>query len=314
METSTKQIDSFIKMFALLKLLLEGDANFNQVISAISDETMLLSTDNSIHSVTLNKYINTLKFLNINIIKEKGTFHLINPPYKLDLNEEELTAFNLIKEYAEKFNDETKIQKEFTDLIKSLESRFSEHTQLLTKKINSENKADFNFYYTKTSDKLEICSKFCKEDYKVEIIYYTGTKKVEKKIIGHAQEIIYRKNSIKIQVLNLTTYTTISIPLTNIISIKQLPVKIPPKLKLNHITVFGLRGRLAKNYRPRKWEYTQGVENGWLIVVNRDENENELRQRILKYGDSCKIINPTDFKDKFINTIDETLKLYENQI
>lgn len=311
MENSTKQVDSCIKMFALIKLLLEDDANFSQVVGVISEYEHPVSTDNSIHSVTLSKYINTLKLIGINVKKEKGKYHLINPPYKFELNQDELNAFMLIKECASKLNEEGKTKEEFDKFIKACELRFSEQTQILSKKHTSQNKADFGFYFDKLTNKVDICSKFCNEDYKVEIVYYPKGKKTEKKIIAKAQELLYRRNSIQLQVLDITSTQTTTISLDKIISIKQMPVKIPRAYSTNRVTVYGLRGRLAKNYRVRNWEIAEGYRGEWLIIKNKDESEEELIQRLLKYGASCKIFSPAVLKDKIVSAFENTLKLYE---
>lgn len=311
MENSSKQVDSFIKMYALLKLLLEDNANFAQVISVISDDGLPVTSNNSIHSVTLSKYLNTLKLFGLNVKKEKGKYHLLNPLFKIDLNQNELNAFMFIKEFAQSLNDDEKTKAEFEKFIKAFELRFSEQTQVLAKKRESKNQADFSFYFDKFTNKVEICSKFCKEDYKVEIIYYPDGKKIEKKIIAKVQELLYRRNTIKLHVLDLGSTQTTDIPLDQIISIKQMPVKITSAYRTNRITIYGIRGRLAKNYRVRTWEEGQGYKGEWLIIKNKDESEDELIKRLLKYGDSCRVFTPASLREKIISELDSTLKMYE---
>ncbi len=307
METNLKQIDSCVKMFALLRLLLEDNADFAKVFKVISETTTTPCKDTRVFSVTLNKYLNTLKLFGLNVRKEKGKYYLVNPPYKLELSTNELKSFITIKELAENFNDED--SEEFNKFLKSFELRFSERTQLLARTMKSTHSADFSFYYSNSANKIDTCSKFCREDFKVEIIYYSG--KREKKITAKAQELLYRKGIVKLQVLNLITREPLAIPVSKIISIKQLPSKITSNYTTNRVIVYGLKGRLAKNYSVRPWEYTNGYENDWLIVVNKNENEEELSKRILKYGNMCKVFSPADFRDKITKIIDNTLKLYE---
>ncbi len=307
METNLKQIDSCVKMFALLRLLLEDNADFAKVFKVISETTTTPCKDTRVFSVTLNKYLNTLKLFGLNVRKEKGKYYLVNPPYKLELSTNELKSFITIKELAENFNDED--SEEFNKFLKSFELRFSERTQLLAKTMKSTHSADFSFYYSNSANKIDTCSKFCREDFKVEIIYYSG--KREKKITAKAQELLYRKSQVKLHVLNLNSREPLAIPVSKIISIKQLPTKITSNYATNRVIVYGLKGRLAKNYNVRQWEYTNGYQNEWLIVVNKDENEEELIKRILKYGNMCKVFSPADFREKITKTIDDTLKLYE---
>lgn len=299
-------------MFALLKLLLEDNANFNQVISVISDyNDGIPASDNNLYSVTLNKYLNTLKLFGLNVKKEHGKYHLINPPYKIELSPEELKGFNIIKNFLNTQNDEENSQKEFQKFIKAFELRLSEQTQMRAKQIESKNQADFSFYYENSAKQQEICAKFCKEDFKVEIIYFSNGTHTEKKIIAKAQELLYRKKTIKLQVLNLNNMQTNVISLNKIISIRQLPSKTSTLVSPNNTIVFGIRGRLAKNYTMRKWEHLESINGEWSIIVNRGESEEELTKRILKYGDLCKIISPKDFKDKILDKFDNMLKLYK---
>ncbi len=310
MENSSKQIDSCIKMFALLKLLLEDNANFNQVIKVISDGPQSTGSENSNYSVTLNKYLNTLKIFGLNVKKERGQYHLLNPLFKINLTAQELKAFLLLKRYSESEELEESMREELTKIIRAFELRFSESTQMLAKANESQHNANFNFYYKKFTDKLDTCSKFCREDYIVEIIYYDKKNK-EKKINCKALDLNYRSGAVFLEVLDLTSRLTSQISLDKIISIKQSHSKTDSAKNMNRVVVFGLKGRLAKNYKLRKWEYARGIENEWLIIVNRDENEDELTKRILKYGDSCKVYGPLDYKNKIYSTFSEILKLYE---
>lgn len=308
MDSSKKQIDCCIKIFALLRLLLEDNATFSQVVSVIADDGANLS-DTNIYSVTLNKYLNTLRLFGLNVKKEHGRYHLINPPYKIELDEDEFQAFNILKKCTEQLNDE-KTKEELEKFIKSFELRFDETTQKLAKSLSSQTGADFSFYYEDTAKQEEICAKFCNEDYKVEIIYY-GSGHIEKKIIAKAQELLYRRKSIKLQVQDLSTMQPKTIGLDKIISIKQLPTKTAANTELNSVVVFGLRGRLAKNYTMRSWEYSGGQNGEWSIIINRDEDKNELTKRVLKYGDLCKIISPRDFKNSILGKFEKMLQVYE---
>lgn len=297
-------------MFALLRLLLEDNANFNQVVKVISDSPEAISSDNGVYSVTLNKYLNTLKIFGLNVKKEKGKYHLLNPLYKIDLTREELKAFHILKNYETTFGADENTKEQLHKLLKAFELRFSEKTQMLAKTENSKFNANFSFYYENFTNKIDICTKYCKEDYKVEIIYYLprGT---EKKITCKPQELLFRSRTVLLQVLDLQSRETISISLDKIISIKQLPIKTTPTFSANRVVVFGIRGRLAQNYRLRKWEYVREIDNEWQIIVNKDESEEELTGRILKYGNLCKVFAPKDFKDKINSTLTNTLKLYE---
>ena len=64
---SEKYNDSCLKMFSLLKLLMQGEADFKDVISIFADEDDGVISNSH---VILNKYLNTLKIFGIKITKK----------------------------------------------------------------------------------------------------------------------------------------------------------------------------------------------------------------------------------------------------
>jgi len=309
MEKNSKKIDSILKIFALLRLLLEDDANFSQVIKTISLSQDPLLMDKNIHSVTLNKYLNTLRLFGLNVKKEKGKYNLINPPYKIELTTTELKIFSKIKNCAKKY---TAVENaDFEKFIKTFELHFSENTKMLINKINTGSDTDLSFYYDKFTNKIDICSKFCNEDYKVEIIYYDKKITNEKKITAKLNELVYRNGTVYLNLINLNKSEPQTISLEKILSIKQQPKKTTTTFFTNNVVMYKLTGRLAQNYNPREWEEVYTKVDDYTIIKNSNEPEEELIKRILKYGTQCKIITPQHFKEKICNAIEKTLKLYE---
>ena len=300
-----KHIESCVKVFELIKLLLCGDATNSELIKLFEDNKQCSNTA----CVTLNKYINTLKIFGINIIKTNGHYKILNPPYKIDVSETELNGFYELYNFSKELNKNFESIAEF---FKSIEARFSENIQINIKKEFSKNKSDFKFYYEQFIKKIEICTKFCSEDYRTEITYFKPGCKKECIIQAKPEKLLYNKNKIKLYVLNLSNRETLSIDINKIISIRQLSNKITSNYRFNKTIIFQLSNRLAENYTPRKWEYLDNFDDkGNKIFINKDEDENELLHRILKYKTYCKILSPQSFKDKLLDEIDRTLQLYE---
>lgn len=304
-KNDTKYIESCVKVFELLNLLLRGDTTNSEITKLFEDAGQFSNTA----CVTLNKYINTLKIFGINVIKDSGHYKILNPPYKINLSEAEQNGFYELYDCAEGFGENFDI---VIDFLKSIEARFSENNQMSVKREQSKNNSNFNFYYKKFMKKIEICTRFCTEDYKAEIVYYKNGSKKESIIQAKPEKLLFNKNKVKLCVFDLSNKELISIDINKIIDIRQMPNKILSNLRLNNTIIFCLSGRLAENYTLRRWEYLDDFDNeGNKTFVNKDEDENELLRRILKYNTSCKILSPKSFKNKLLEEVDKTLALYD---
>lgn len=330
-EVSAKKIDSCKKIFELMYLILDRDASFQDIVELFSKEKSSAHTENNLtlYSVELSKYINTLKLFGFNVSKEKGHYRLINSPYKIDLSNHDLHAFDLIKRYAKSFKntqekylencDENerkrfqkvyKVTKAFDKFLENLEFRFTDSIKVIQKRNSGKQELDFGFYFVSLKDKICICSNFCKEDYDVNIVYYNKNSKILT-LIASPKEIIYGTRSVRLKVMDKNgEYFLIS--LDKIIDIKQQPYKSKQPFSDGKTSVYGIRGRLSQNYKLREWETLSGYDNGWMVIVNKKEPEEELFKRLLKYADSCKIFTPITLKQKFLAQIDEMLKMYQD--
>ncbi len=305
-EENQKQIESCIKLFSLMKLLLDGNASFLKVMSLFEEAEHNSNTA----CVTLNKYINTLKIFGINIIKDSGCYKILNPPYKINLSDVELNGFNQLYYFLNEIENDNNL--DIKVFLKSIQSRFSEKLQADILKEKSKNQTDFTFYYKEFNDKIRICKKFCTEEYKTEIVYYKLGNKKTTTVQAKIEKLIYNKNKIKLGIINLSTMEPSSIAMDKIVCIRQLPTKTLPNFRTNKTIIFQISNRLAENYTPRKWEYLDSFDDeGNKVFINKDEDENELLHRILRYKTNCKILSPQSFKNKLLEEVDKTLQLYE---
>ena len=76
------------------------------------------------------------------------------------------------------------------------------------------------------------------------------------------------------------------------------------------VAVFRLTGNLAKRYSLRPNETMDIESDGSIIITNRNENKNMLLSRLLRYQDSCELIQPKAYRDEFKQLISDTLKNY----
>ena len=168
-------------------------------------------------------------------------------------------------------------------------------------------------YKVLVRSKNEEINEYETDDVKInyENIYFDKDITKEIKIPVKVDELIYRSGKIYLHVLNLNKNEPQKILLDKILSIKQQPKKITTTFSTNKTVIFGLKGRLAKNYKIRDWEISDGYNGEWLIIKNKDEAEEDLTKRILKYGNQCVVFSPTSFKEKIHSEFQKMLELYE---
>ena len=77
--------------------------------------------------------------------------------------------------------------------------------------------------------------------------------------------------------------------------------------------VYKIKDDLAKSYQLKEWETCDGRfdEQGWLTIVNHNEDFDELIKRLMRYGSNCIVVSPKTFRESMIEAIDDTLKNYK---
>jgi len=71
-----------------------------------------------------------------------------------------------------------------------------------------------------------------------------------------------------------------------------------------------LKGGLAKRYEARENEIVEQNSDGTITVTNRNENEERLISRLLRYDNKCEVLQPKMFREKIKNVLDDTLRNY----
>lgn len=303
---SSKYNDSCLKMFQFLKLLTQGPVDFNVVLDIFSDET---TEGKSNPHVALNKYLNTLKIFGIKVQKKQNKYYLLSSPYKITLNADDLTSLNIIKNALELLPN-GKHKKNIETFIKNLEIRFSEETQATAKAINSTQNLDYTFNFSELKEQIKQCEEYCQQNHKLEITY-TDIKGKLNHIICSPVELKYQKRKICICVNIQNEGRIVEIPIDNIKSINQLPSTNNNQITTTTIT-FKLKNRLAQNYKLREWERIEKFEpNGDIIVVNKNEDQDLLLRRLMRYGNSCVILYPKFIKERMLELINKTLENYK---
>lgn len=303
---SEKYNDSCIKIFSLLKLLIEDKADYTSVINIFADEA---DVNNSIFPVVLNKYLNTLKIFGIKVKKVKNKYHLLNMPFNIDLTADDVKAVQILKAAAEILSS-VKNKEALYSFINSVEIRYGEYAKSVAASLESEVHFDLSFYFSKFQDQIVECERLCAEKKKLEILFVSGD--IESTIICSPKEIKYLNRKVCFSVFNQLSRQVFDIPIDNIKSIKQLPT-ISSAKEISMSVVYKLKGRLANSYKLKEWEYSNGFDrDGNLIVVNSNEDPDVLLSRLMRYGENCVILTPKFMRDRMTENIDKILENYKD--
>lgn len=298
-----KYNEGCIKVFNLITLLFEDRANYDDVISIFSE-----SDDNKQH-VTLNKYLNTLKVFGIDVKKVKNKFKIKNFPFALNFDNDDLKALSYLKKYSQSLpNGKTK--NALTNLTETIQSRFNENNQQMFNEIDSNNTVQYFDTPEKFTDILQLCEKYCDDNYKIYIEYLTDDNN-QIHLYANPIQVIMDKDIACIKIHNINEETIETIPVEKILFIRQIPTQI--ELKNPKTITYKLKGRLASAYIPKEeYEYITNTESdGAIVIVNRNEPYNDLLRRLMRYDYDCEIISPKNARKDMRDLIINTLKNYE---
>lgn len=301
-----KYNDSCVKLFQFIKMLYDGDVDFKRVIEHFSDGNYD-GTSNT--HVTLNKYLNAMKIFGMKVKKIKNSYKMLSPLYKIHFNLEDLKSIEALKE-SEQLLPEGKHKKNLEEFLRALEIRFDESTQSMQETAKSTQNLHLQFYHSEMVQQVKLCEKYCQDQHKLEIIYHKDTGE-EIDLICSPLELVYLKRRICLKTLGTNGSRIYEIPIENILSIKQLP-GISSSTSIPTTVVYRIKNRLAKNYKIRDWEKIETIEaNGSKVIVNKDEDLNNLINRLMRYGRECEVISPKFIREEMIETINKTLSNYQ---
>lgn len=306
-KTDKKLNSGCLKIFKLLKLLYEDKAYYSSVIEIFKDDLAEQSTNNI--QVVLNKYMNALKVFGVKIVKENNKYKLLSSMYTMDFSMDDLKSMSILLNFVEKFPDK-ELTEDFRHFINRIQFRMNNDDKTTLNNLAKSINYDFAFYYSDFKDQIEQCKEICKQGYIINILYNKNGKELRCKCTP--KEVIYDSKTAYLSVYDNSSRQKREIPLNNILSISKLP-QIANPIEMTTTVVFKLKNRLAKTYKIKDGESSQGInEAGELVIVNNGEPIDKLLNRLMRYTDCCEIISPKYIRDEMIKLINETLNQYEN--
>lgn len=305
MSNNKKLNDGCLKIFEFLKLLYNDEAEYSKVFEIFQDEIKETSTNNI--QVTLNKYVNTLRVFGLKIKKENAKFILENSLYTLDLLQSDLNALCILEQSLQNFPNK-KLVENVEDVLSEIKFRMEMKDKLKLHSMTDLLGYDFTFFYSNLREQIDECEKICSDNFVINLIYsQNGEEKICKCI---PKEVIYDSKNAYLRVYNTMNHTPLEVPINRILSIAKLP-QIAGNSEMPTTVVYKLKNRLAKTYKLKENEYSEGYnENGELVVINKNENPDKLLHRLLRYTYNCEIISPKALREKITKLINDTMKNY----
>lgn len=299
------------RVFETLKFLIKQPASVTDIIKHL--EKLNINNGKPYSKGVIYKYIATLKFAGVEVIRNKCKYEINKLPFKIPFDDENLKTILMIEEIINKI-PEKNLTKKIKELIYSLKMRSNENTIMsdeIKKEITSINLNEPTENQIKIIEKYE---KYCTDKLKISIEYYDLYGK-RCKINCEPIEIKYYNNQIYLYSYCEISNDFIELNSEQIIKITQLPTKCSEikKKQFSRSTVYILSGKLAKRYKSRSDETTTNTEDT-IIVSNKTEAKNRLLMRLMRYGILCEVKTPKTDRNKIKEIITKTLSNYNISI
>lgn len=306
---SNKKNESCIKIFQFIKLLYEDDAYYDKVIDIFKDDLKKTQTTNTIQ-VILNKYINTFKVFGMNVVKEKRKFKLLSSIYSMKFTLDDLKSISILTASINNFPDET-LNSELSKFLENIKFRMNNEDKISYENITQSHNYDFSFQYLCLKDQIKKCRELCHSNQILNIVYLKNSKENQSKCTP--KDILYDSKNAYFKVYDNITRQNIEIPISKILRIEVHP-QIAKANELTQTIVYKLSKRLARTYKLKENERTEGIDTeGCLTIINRGEPTEHLFKRLMRYAECCEILSPKNIRDEFIELINKTLNIYDDE-
>lgn len=297
MNTKLRKLDTSYRIMKVLKLLHENPMELSELCYELDRDCL------GVNRETITKYFSTLREVGCVIEKRGGKFYLKHLPFFINFNESELEILAMFQKFTQKLHQKNiydKIQGVFLKILKLTDiSAHNSYHKIL-------NSVKFTDVYYKNKDKLELFSNlFDENSRKLKIIYRGKDYKILPK------NFKFNKTKVYLFAFNETTKKHENFLLDDIVEVISLVQSASCK-NFASSTVFKITDRLAKGYYPYEGETVFEMEKSIKIITNKIQEKNELRTRLLRYGELCEIVSPQDEKDAFVEELDAMIANYEH--
>lgn len=289
------------RLIELLKELMKKPLDVYELLTIVED-----TSDNSYRKELINKYLNTLKLLNIPVVKQKDKYYIQRGIDNIDFNENDLSVLKLIENALPQIQS-PEIKQNLEEALQIIEQNFSQNTDNLiqTKEIKP---FITNFKLALYDENIKKFEKFCKDKLKLSLKYKNETTGQIEQYNLAPVKIIYKNSNAYLIGYYYGTNSYKELLLKNIIEAHQMPQV--STINLSGSVTFKLKNRLAYSYKLKEGETI--IEHGmdYIIVSNNLEDKDLILRRLIRYYDNCEILYPKAMKENMLQLIEDMESLY----
>ncbi len=304
MNKNDKNFDTGLRILEVLKVLLNENLKKIELIEKLKGTGKI---DNVSTLEAFIKYFNTLEIMGFELEKVKNVYILKNALLQVDINQEEKEILEkIIKEYRiiSGKTTEKHLQSAFLKINKYINAPFE------ISKLEEICTCDIKADYDEVKDNLiATIANLIRDNQMVNLVYKKANDLTEE-IMVELKEIIEKNKQYYVCCYSHKLARNKKIALEKIVSLKQLPQKNRGTTTLNPI-IFVLYGRLAHSYKLKPSEKVINFSVNNITVSNGEEDKETLLQRLLKYGENCKVISPKNAKKEFLDLTNQIIKNLE---
>ena len=250
--------------------------------------------------------MNTLKLLGFEIVKRNGKYHLLKGIDRVDYSEMDLSLLKFLQKYSLELSMPM-FAENLNEAIQFVERTFSSSTQ----KFIQENKVPVYLPKIRTKKENKEASqyeKYCKDGLKLNIIYELNKGEEENyKVIP--LKVVHKNGKTILVAYDSQNCVYKEFVLECIKEVVQLPQKQSGSYSMS--VTFKLKNRLAKSYLLKSGERVIELGKDFIVVSNQNEDRDFLIRRLARYFDQCEVLYPKEFRQKMVDFIEATEKLYE---
>lgn len=257
---------------------------------------------------TLTKYINTLREVGCQIPRSSSRndyhYELIKTPFPLALEPEEMAvAEKLLQQLAIQPNEG--LYQDYRDFLDQLSWAVE------IPRAEASQEAESSPFFPELEKRRELMNtyrRYCLDAFMLEIHY--SDKGLQKIVYLEPHEVLERENRLLLLGYDQQSQQQISLNVDQIQKLRQMPSK-NRRLVAQTSVVFALYGRLAASYRLYPGEKITYRSDQEIHVKTQVLETSGLMSRLLKYGASCQVLSPDNFRETMRRHIDQLLAILQ---